>query len=162
MIIDGVAMREITLHDKEQPKFVVYDTSGPYTDELVKIDINKGLAKKRAEWIAARGDVENYQGREVQPEDNGFKEWQLKGTEAATGKSNIKLVAPFPLTNHKPLRAKGGKAVTQMAYARAGIITPEMEYIATRENEGHKEGYDLSYAQIDEKINELTGMYYSI
>lgn len=142
VIIDGVAMREISLHDKEQPKFITYDTSGPYTDESVEIDINKGLAKKRAEWIAARGDVETYAGREVQPEDNGFKEWQLSGqSSVVSGQKTPKLVAPFPLINPKPLRAKAGKAVTQMAYARAGIITPEMEYIATRENEGHKEGY---------------------
>jgi hypothetical protein len=76
-----VAMREISLHDKDQPTFTVYDTSGPYTDENVQIDIRKGLPKLRNEWIKARGDVESYQGREVKAEDNGFKEWQLAGQE---------------------------------------------------------------------------------
>lgn len=77
-----VAMREIALHDKEAPKFVVYDTSGPYTDEDVALDIRQGLPKLRRDWIEARGDVEKHAGREVKPEDNGFKEWQLRGQAA--------------------------------------------------------------------------------
>lgn len=143
-----VAMREISLHDKENPTFVVYDTSGPYTDENAKLDIRQGLPKLRQEWILSRGDAESYEGREVKPEDNGFKAWQLQGQGDATKDANSKgkqsgnkLVAPFPQTNAKPYRAKEGNAVTQMAYAKRGIITPEMEYIAIRENEGHTEGY---------------------
>lgn len=117
--IDGVAMREISLSGGEQP-VTVYDTSGAYTDENAKIDIYAGLPKIRAEWIRSRGDVEEYVGREVKPEDNGH------GTD----------VPEFPNVNKTPLRAKDGKAVSQLAYARAGIITKEMEYIAIRENEG--------------------------
>lgn len=117
-----VAMREIALHGGEQP-VPVYDTSGPYTDPNIMIDIRKGLPKLRQEWIEARGDVEKYIGREVRPEDNG----------------NVKATQQFEHVNKTPYKAKAGKTVTQFAYARAGVITPEMEYIATRENLGLKE-----------------------
>ena len=122
--VDGVAMREISLSGGEKP-VVVYDTSGAYTDASAKIDIYQGLPKLRAEWIKARGDVEEYIGRDVKPEDNGL-------TGAARGAA----VEEFPNVNKMPIRAKAGKSVTQLTYARAGIITKEMEYIAVRENEG--------------------------
>ena len=120
-----VPMREITLHPSAaEPPLTVYDTSGPYTDPAVTIDIDKGLPRTRAAWIVGRGDVESYPGRCVQPRDNGL---------SAGGKA-----APeFPL-HRAPLRARRGAAVTQLAYARAGIITPEMEYIAIRENLGRE------------------------
>ncbi len=129
-----VPMREISLHETaNEPPVVVYDTSGPYTDPDVEIDIYKGLAPLRREWIMARGDVEEYDGRIVKPEDNG-------------NVSGDKLVSEFP-NLRKPLRAKGGakdgKAVTQIAYARAGIVTPEMEYIAIRENIAREKAKDL-------------------
>lgn len=122
--VDGVAMREIALSNGE-PSLRVYDTSGAYTDPNAKIDIYKGLPKLRAEWIKERGDVEEYEGREVKPEDNGL-------TGAARGAS----VEEFPNVSKLPMRAKTSKSVTQLTYARAGIITKEMEYIAVRENEG--------------------------
>jgi phosphomethylpyrimidine synthase len=122
--VDGVMMREIALSNNKD-SIKVYDTSGPYTDENAEIDIYKGLPKLREQWILARGDVESYPGREVKPEDNGI-------TGAHKGAS----VEEFPNVNKTPLRAKPGKSVTQLTYARAGIITKEMEYIATRENEG--------------------------
>ena len=100
----------------------VYDTSGPYTDNNVNIDIEKGLPAVRNNWVIKRGDVEEYSGREIKPEDNGFKD----------KKSGEELV--FPGLQRKSLRAKKGKNVTQMHYARQGIITSEMEYIALREN----------------------------
>ena len=119
-----VAMREVSIAAKSGERPVpVYDTSGPYTDPNVKIDIRKGLPKLRQAWIEARGDVEKYIGREVKPEDNG-------------GAVNTQ---QFEHVNKTPYRAKAGKAATQLAYARAGIITPEMEYIAVRENLGLKE-----------------------
>jgi phosphomethylpyrimidine synthase len=124
VMIDGVAMREITLSNKQQ--LVVYDTSGPYTDANAKIDISKGLPRLRAGWIEGRGDVETYIGRDVRPEDNGMK------ADEAT-------VAQYPNVNKTPYRAKNGKAVTQLAYARAGLVTKEMEYIAVRENEGRRQ-----------------------
>ncbi len=122
--VDGVAMREIALSNGE-PSLRVYDTSGAYTDPNAKIDIYKGLPKLRAQWIKERGDVEEYEGREVRPEDNGL-------TGAARGAS----VEEFPNVSKRPIRAKSGKSVSQLTYARAGIITKEMEYIAIRENEG--------------------------
>ncbi|MEE4453790.1 phosphomethylpyrimidine synthase ThiC [Novosphingobium resinovorum] len=122
----GVAMREIHLEPGSGEAPVrVYDTSGPYTDPNVVIDISAGLAPKRREWITARGDVEDYAAREVKPEDNG-----LKGPDRSAG------VPAFPNVVRRPLRAKAGMNVSQMHYARRGIITPEMEYVAERENLG--------------------------
>ena len=124
----GVAMREIALEPSSgEPPVRVYDTSGPYTDAAATIDIAAGLKPLRQEWILARGDVEEYTGRGVKPEDNG-----LKGPDRSAG------VPPFPRTGIKPLRAKAGANVSQMHYARKGIITPEMEYVAVRENLGRE------------------------
>ncbi|RWJ31919.1 phosphomethylpyrimidine synthase ThiC [Mesorhizobium sp.] len=120
-----VPMREIAVHPTAgEPPLRVYDSSGPYTDPQVETDIEKGLASLREGWIVGRGDVERYDGRDVLPEDNGF----------ATGE---RLTSAFPPRN-RPLRAKAGAAVTQLAYARAGIITPEMEFVAIRENLGRR------------------------
>lgn len=122
----GIAMREIHLEPGSGEAPVrVYDTSGPYTDPNVTIDIAAGLAAKRREWIVARGDVEEYDARAVKPEDNG----QL-GPDRSGG------VPAFPNVVKRPLRAKPGMNVSQMHYARRGIITPEMEYVAERENLG--------------------------
>ncbi len=121
-----VAMREIVLDPScSEPPLRVYDTSGPYTDPRAQIDINAGLPQLRRAWIEARGDVESYEAREIRPEDNG----QL-GPDRSGG------VPQFPATIKRPLRAKPGANVSQMHYARRGIITPEMEYVATRENLG--------------------------
>lgn len=126
--IDGVAMRSIKLADNSQEDdFIVYDTSGPYTDISKTIDIRKGIEKKRTDWILNRNDVENYEGREVKPEDNGKN----------GGNTEI-----FPHPNSKPLKAKTGCNVSQMHYAKKGIITPEMEYVAVRENLGRKEAFE--------------------
>ncbi|KQS48111.1 MULTISPECIES: phosphomethylpyrimidine synthase ThiC [unclassified Sphingomonas] len=121
-----VAMREIVLDPScSEPPLRVYDTSGPYTDPRAKIDINAGLPPIRRAWIEARGDVESYEARELRPEDNG----EL-GPDRSGG------VPQFPATIKRPLRARAGANVSQMHYARRGIITPEMEYVATRENLG--------------------------
>ncbi|OQM47279.1 phosphomethylpyrimidine synthase ThiC [Anoxybacillus sp. UARK-01] len=121
-----VPMREITLSptkteagESKNDPICVYDTSGPYTDTEFQADIYRGLPELRKRWILERDDVEEYEGRPVRPEDNGLS----KGKE-----SNVYL--PFKRT---PLRAKNGKAVTQMHYAKRGIITPEMEFVAIRE-----------------------------
>ena len=120
-----VPMREIAVHPTAgEPPVTLYDPSGPYTDPSHLINIDAGLPRPRQEWVLARGDVEAYEGRHVKPEDNGF----------TTGE---RLTPEFPVRN-QPLRAKAGKAVTQLAYARAGIITAEMEYIAIRENLGRE------------------------
>ncbi|APL95967.1 phosphomethylpyrimidine synthase ThiC [Sphingobium indicum] len=121
-----VAMREIDLEPGSGEAPVrVYDTSGPYTDPNARIDIMAGLPALRRDWIIGRGDVEEYDARAIQPEDNG-----LKGPDRSGG------VQPFPNTIKRPLRAKAGANVSQMHYARRGIITPEMEYVAERENLG--------------------------
>ncbi|WP_411340362.1 phosphomethylpyrimidine synthase ThiC [Sphingopyxis sp. J-6] len=123
-----VAMREIDLDPHSgEPSVRVYDTSGPYTDPNAKIDIAAGLPELRASWIRARGDVEDVTQREVRPEDNG----QL-GPDRSGG------VPAFPNVRKTVLRAKPGANVSQMHYARRGIITPEMEYVATRENLGRE------------------------
>ena len=120
-----VPMREIDLHPTAgEPPVTVYDSSGPYTDPAAEIAIDRGLPRLREAWVAARGDTETYEGRHVRPEDNGFAE-------------GARLVPEFPV-RHVPRRAAGGRAVTQMAYARAGIVTPEMEFVAIRENLGRK------------------------
>ncbi len=112
-----VAMREIDLEPSSgEPPLRVYDTSGPYTDPTARIDIHAGLPNLRRPWIEARGDVESYDARHVQPEDNG-----LSGPDRSGG------VAQFPNVVKRPLRAKSGMNVSQMHYARQGIITPEME-----------------------------------
>lgn len=121
-----VAMREIDLDPHSgEPPVRVYDTSGPYTDANATIDINAGLAELRRDWIRGRGDVEEVTQREVRPEDNG----QL-GPDRSGG------VPAFPNVKKQVLRAKPGANVSQMHYARRGIITPEMEYVAERENLG--------------------------
>ena len=123
----SVAMREIDLDPSAgEPPVRAYDTSGPYSDPTIQIDINRGLPELRKPWILARGDVEFYQGREVKPEDNGLR----RGEASA--------VSLFDRGRRQVLRAKGGAAVTQLGYARRGIITQEMEYVAIRENLGRE------------------------
>ena len=128
-----VAMREIHLEPSSgEPPVRVYDTSGPYSDPAVQIDIAKGLSELRRDWIRARGDVEEVLQREVKPEDNG----QL-GPDRSGG------VPAFPSVRRQVLRAKAGANVSQMHYARRGIVTPEMEYVAVRENLGREMARDL-------------------
>ncbi len=123
-----VAMREIHLDPSaNEAPLRVYDPSGPYTDPDARIDIMAGLPQLRRQWIEARGDVESYDAREIRPEDNG----QL-GPDRSGG------VPQFPRHVKRPLRAKPGMNLSQMHYARRGIITPEMEYVATRENLGRE------------------------
>jgi len=128
---DGVrvAMRAVDLEPSaNEPPVILYDTSGPYTDPNARIDIMGGLPELRHDWIRGRGDVEEVTQREVKPEDNG----QL-GPDRSGG------VQPFPNVRKRVLRAKPGANVTQMHYARRGIVTPEMEYVAVRENLGREE-----------------------
>ncbi|WP_102830158.1 phosphomethylpyrimidine synthase ThiC [Bartonella bovis] len=114
-----VPLREISLTDGcDEQSLNVYDTSGPYTDKDAIIDITKGLPAISEPWLSERADTESYPARLVKPEDNGYTHTPAFGQKR-------------PI-----LRAKNGKTITQMAYARAGIITAEMEYVAIRENEG--------------------------
>jgi phosphomethylpyrimidine synthase len=126
-----VPMREIelspttgTFGEEENQPVRVYDTSGPYTDANYLVDITKGLPSLRSTWIHERGDVEEYEGREIKAEDNGYRD-----EKDPRANHNV-----FPGLKRKPLRAKKGRNVTQLHYAKKGIITPEMEFIALREN----------------------------
>ncbi|MFZ5616952.1 MAG: phosphomethylpyrimidine synthase ThiC [Pseudomonadota bacterium] len=124
-----VPVREIDLHPSaNEPAVPVYDPTGPYTDPAIAIDVEKGLARMRTAWIEARGGVADYKSRDVKPEDNG-------------GASGKRLARSFPVKN-RPLRAVNGAPVTQLEFARAGIITKEMEYVAIRENLGRKKMLD--------------------
>jgi len=123
----SVAMREIDVSPAAgEPPVRVYDTSGPYTDPTLRVDIRRGLPELRRGWIEARGDVEAHDGRAPKPEDDGLKPGESRR------------VPVFDRAGRRPLRAKPGRAATQLAYARAGIITPEMEYVAIRENLGRE------------------------
>jgi phosphomethylpyrimidine synthase len=118
-----VPMREISLTNRE--KLRVYDTSGVYTDPSIEIDVEKGITPIRKEWIKERGDTQEYEGRVISPRDNGYsKEEDLN--KAVAGSKGL---------YRTPRRAKSGKNVTQLYYARRGIITPEMEFVAIRENQ---------------------------
>jgi phosphomethylpyrimidine synthase len=139
-----VAMREITQAATrdfqgqltQNAPLRVYDTSGPYTDPAVKIDIRSGLKPVRLEWIEERGDTETYAGREVQPRDNGYL--TAGHAEYASQREGSGRLEPFPGLKRAARRASPGGNVSQMHYARKGIITPEMEYIATREMLGRE------------------------
>jgi len=121
-----VPHRSIALHPTaNEPPVPVYDTSGPYSDPSVTIDVEKGLERHRTSWVLERGGVETYKGRDVKPEDNG----------GATGRF---LAREFPIKN-EPLRGLDGEMVTQYEFAKAGIITKEMIYVAERENLGRQE-----------------------
>jgi len=152
-----VPMREISVTDTKSytgavtpnDPVRVYDCSGPWGDPAFTGTSEQGLPALRDKWIRDRGDVEEIDGREVKPQDNGY----LSGKHAEyASKAEKNRLVEFPgLTSQRrrPLRAKAGKVVTQLAYARAGIITPEMEFIAIREN--------LRSADCGIRIAELSG-----
>ncbi len=118
-----VPFREVAVHPSaNEPPVTIYDSSGPYTDPTVTIDIKKGLPLVKSSWQLDRGDIAPVLNpREVKPEDNGH----------ASGKN---LAPRFDVSNHKVFKGVEGRPVTQYEYAKAGIITPEMEYVAIREN----------------------------
>ncbi len=119
--------------------FQVYDTSGPYADADAVIDVKRGLAPLRSAWITARGGVEVYEGREVKPEDNG--------------NVGVAHLAREFKVERQPLRGLAGQPVTQLEFARAGIVTSEMVYIAHRENVGRMRSADEAQARLDEGEN---------
>jgi phosphomethylpyrimidine synthase len=128
-------VREILLDASSgEPPVPVYDTSGPYTDPAATIDVEKGLPRMRSAWVQERGGVESYVGRDVKPEDNG----------RVSGKH---LARAFPVA-HQPLRGLPGKPLTQLEWARAGVITKEMVYVAARENLGRKQMLERAQAAL--------------
>ncbi|MEE9347062.1 MAG: phosphomethylpyrimidine synthase ThiC [Robiginitomaculum sp.] len=135
-----VPHRLIHLHESaNEPDLPVYDTSGPYSDDSVTIDIEKGLSRRRQSWVLERakkyGAVEEYAGREVKSEDNG-------------GAKGRHLAREFPI-RHKPLRGVDGAMVTQYEFAKAGIITKEMIFVAERENLGRPTATEGAQARVD-------------
>ncbi|HEY3038201.1 MAG TPA: phosphomethylpyrimidine synthase ThiC [Pyrinomonadaceae bacterium] len=118
---------------EENPPVRVYDTSGPWGDPSVGGDVREGLPSLRRHWLLVRGDVEAYEGRALQPIDDGYLTFDAANQARQKEKGRLE---DFPALRRTPLRAKPGACVTQMHYARQGIITPEMEFIAIRENLG--------------------------
>src|SRR5256714_14249115 len=135
--IDQNPTRNFKNELEENPPVRVYDTSGPYGDPSLRTDVREGVPQLRREWIVGRGDVEEYEGRSIQPIDDGYLTFdaanQARVKEKAKGLNRLE---DFPALARTPLRGKQGACVTQMHYARQGIITPEMEFIAIRENLG--------------------------
>ena len=115
-----VPMREVLLTTGDS--MVLYDTSGPYTDTALRTDVRLGLPALRAGWIAERGDTQEYDGRPVEPVDNGLKSHDHRNLDAV-----------FEQAGRRPRRALAGRTATQLAYARQGVVTPEMEFVALRE-----------------------------
>ena len=132
-----VPLREVVLDASSgEPPVPIYDPSGPYSDPDVTIDVEKGLPRTRTAWVRERGGVEDYQGRDIKPVDNGN----------VSGKHLARSFANTP----KPLRGLDSKPVTQLEWARAGVITKEMIYIAERENLGRKKMLDCAQAAHDD------------
>jgi len=140
-------MREVTLNVtrgmngsvEENAPVRIYDPSGPWGDPKAACSVHDGLPAMRREWIISRGDVEEYDGRDILPQDDGYL------TEGAREYALVKdrgRLDPFPGARRRPLRAKPGCAVSQIHYAKRGIITPEMEFIAIRENMGRARAFE--------------------
>ncbi|EEF60172.1 phosphomethylpyrimidine synthase ThiC [Pedosphaera parvula] len=146
-----VPFREITLNatknfkgETEPNEAVrVYDCSGPWGDPGYQGDVTKGLPRLREKWVIARGDVEAYDGRRVKPQDNGYLSDVHAQSSAQRNNSAISALSAPESATHRPLRASKGHPVSQLWYARQGIITPEMEYIAIRENMGREAAMEL-------------------
>ncbi len=132
-----VPVREIMLaKDAGEPNVRVYDPSGPYTDDGVQINVETGLQRYKEKWVQERGGVERVEGRAIKPEDNG----NVEGAH---------LARQFPVS-YGPLVGQEGKPITQLEYARAGIITKEMIYVATRENLGREKALPNAREQLDQ------------
>ena len=158
-----VPMREITLNPtkslngdtEENAPIRVYDTSGPWGDPAFEGNVDDGLPLLRDKWIRARGDVEEYDGREAKPIDNGYL--SESHAEHATQRDKGNRLKEFPGLKRRPLRASTCHPVTQLWYARQGITTPEMEYIAIRENMGLAKLREESQAQANSLHHQHPG-----
>src|SRR5438874_2313963 len=116
----------------------VYDTSGPWGDADFHGDVTQGLPPLRAEWIRDRGDIEEISGRTASPRDDGYLSEVHRVSANGHGANSRFEIRNSKFDARKPFRGRTGCAVTQLAYARRGIITPEMEFIAIRENLGRQ------------------------
>src|SRR5437867_7936236 len=132
-----VPLREVLTKDRQRVR--LYDTRGPWGDSDQLCDVRNGLRPLRLQWILDRGDTVEYEGRTVRPEDDGY----LSFKHAAQSQGRMRLES-FSGLKRSPRKAARGLAVTQLAYARNGIITPEMEFIAIRENLGREQAYEAA------------------
>jgi phosphomethylpyrimidine synthase len=145
---------------EENPAVRVYDSSGPWGDPSIRCDVSQGLPPLRQEWISSRGDVEAYEGRELKPIDDGYLTFDAANQARVKGKGRLE---DFPGLRRVPLRARKGQCVTQLHYARQGVITPEMEFIAIRENLGrsrefaHPGSIDSAQAPRDSILHQHRG-----
>src|SRR6266581_6818083 len=130
-------LREIPT--KDGARLRVYDTRGPWADPRQVCDVQRGLPPLRQQWILDRADTIEYPGRDVRPEDNGYL--SFKHAEKSQGRVRLE---SFPGLKRSPRKAANGAAVTQLAYARKGTITPEMEFIAIRENLGREQAFEAA------------------
>ncbi|WP_017757516.1 phosphomethylpyrimidine synthase ThiC [Pseudacidovorax intermedius] len=146
-----VPVRDVRLTNGETVS--LYDTSGPYTDPNAEIDVRRGLAGVRAAWIYERGDTESYEGRIRQALDDGAKHAEQQAPQEHERITQLR--AEAAALQRQPRRAKSGMNVTQMHYARRGIVTPEMEYVALREN-GRRE-WMAEYLADEERARRVAG-----
>jgi phosphomethylpyrimidine synthase len=123
---------------EQNPSVRIYDTSGPWGDPSIETDVRKGLPGVRHEWILGRDDTEEYEGRSLQPIDDGYLTFEAAKNARAREKGRLE---DFPVLSRRPLRARSSRCVTQMHYARKGIVTPEMEFVAIRENLGRQQSF---------------------
>ena len=157
-----VPMREIEVSDtksytgaiEKNAPVRVYDCSGPWGDPAFTGTSDEGLPALRRGWILKRGDVEEYDGREVKPQDNGYLSGKHAEFASVAEKNRLVEFPGLKGSRRRPLRAKAGKVVTQLQYARAGIITPEMEFIAIRENMGRAKISDMANDIIRTDLNK--------
>jgi len=157
-----VPMRDIEVSDtksytgaiEKNAPVRVYDCSGPWGDPAFTGTSEEGLPALRRDWILKRGDVEEYDGREVKPQDNGYLSGKHAEFASVAEKNRLVEFPGLKGSRRRPLRAKTGKVVTQLQYARAGIITPEMEFIAIRENMGRAKIADMANDIIRTDLNK--------
>ena len=155
-----VPHREIALHESSgEPPLPVYDTTGPYTDDNVAIDVEKGLKRARIEWVKERGGVEEYEGRPIQPVDNGNASGKHlarnfpntpKPFRAGRGRASEPGIQRNPASHRRgpALPRRQGHPITQYEWAKRGVITKEMIYVAERENLGRKKMLDRAQAAL--------------
>src|SRR5689334_9600464 len=140
--VRGVPFREISTKDNQSLR--VYDTRGPWGDPDIRCEVQTGLPPVREPWILERGDSVEYEGRNLKPEDNGYL--SDKHAEQSQGRNRLEF---FPGIRRRPRKALNGGAVTQIHYARKGIVTPEMEFVATRENLGRERAFEAARKRTD-------------
>ncbi len=156
-----VPVREVELaptsfNDASKPNEPVrlYDCSGPWGDPAFTGTVEEGLPALRASWIRARGDVAEYDGREVKPQDNGYLSGKLAEYASRAERNRLVEFPGLKGQRRRPLRACKGHPVTQLWYARQGIITPEMEFIAIRENMGRAKMADMAKDNVRDDLHK--------